>query len=98
MLTFNLPFPQSPICDGQGIINRDWYLFLSGISTAAGNGTAANVADIQATIELRRMRSEIDQLRNQINDMQLLLLAQQRTNGASVSQNSRVANGRMDGP
>jgi hypothetical protein len=121
MLAFSIPFPQSPICDAQGTINRDWYLFLTGVSASLGNGTQESINNVRSEAILKRL-PEIDRLRTrvleleqlvlaqsdksaalrkmaqQIEDLQMLVLAQQRTNGASVSQNSRVANGRMDGP
>ena len=72
MLSFSLPFPQSPVCDSQGIINRDWYLFFTGLSNAAGNGTGASISDIQAESDLRRTRGDADQLIGAISDTQLL--------------------------
>jgi hypothetical protein len=126
MVTFQLPIPQSPICDPRtGIISRDWYLFLNSFYQAAGSSTGGTVTsnDTQLLFSQQRVvpaetsnlsqrisgieslllmmrdeRSEIETLKKRIEQLEILLLARERSFGATVSANQRVSNGRLDGP
>lgn len=78
MIAFQLPIPQSPICDPKtGIVSRDWYLFLNSFYQAAGSSTGGTVTSNDTQLLLAQQRatpSEITNFTQRISGLEALLM------------------------
>lgn len=99
MLPFGIPYPQTPFCDPNGFITREWYTFLSNLFQIVGSGQTTTIQDVQSSQSMgKNIQSDIKKLSQQITDLENIFHTDRRVYGANVSANNRVASGRIDGP